>query len=78
MSDKDTTDERDKFTDTERRNAAALNLALLHLQNLILVEAATGKSREALKNLSDWETMCKTAKHFEDIIGLDDLGIEEE
>jgi len=70
-------DKRDEFTDTERRNTAALNLALLYLQNQILVEAATNKSTEALKNLGNWETMCRTAKRFEGIIALDDLEIEE-
>jgi hypothetical protein len=70
-------DKRDKFTDKERRNAAVINLALLHMQNQILVATASGERKEVLERLGSWETVCKTAGRFEGLIELDDLNVIE-
>jgi hypothetical protein len=66
-------DKRNEFTDQERRNAAVVNLALLHLQNQILIATASGERKDVLERIGSWETVCKTAVRFEGLIGVDDL-----
>jgi hypothetical protein len=67
----------DEFTDQEQRNAAVINLALLHLQNQILVATASGERKDVLERLGSWEALCKAAERFEGLIGLDDFNVTE-
>jgi hypothetical protein len=64
------------FTVLEKRNAAILNLALLHQQNQILVAQSTGEHSTVLKQLGSTETLFNMATQFEGYLMLDELKID--